>query len=1706
MKKRIISYILVVVMVLTLLPATAFADECDHIYQCELCGGYDCTLGLVPHHYSNGLCSACWEICPECGWDSLAIGYENSCTTCGLEGQCTHHFVNGKCDVCGDSCIYCYGLSCELGIGNTCPTCGLTGTDHNFLDGGCTICEYATCSECDGNSHNIGSGRTCSTCGLVGGDHVWKDGSCDGCGAQCECIYNYCDSDYASLGTCPICGNTAWKKHAWNSSTGTCSRCETYCPECYGTPCNVGAGRNCEVCGLVGCDHDFDENSICRIHYGLCTVCNGNDCHIEAGRKCPQCGRVGTGHSWADGECQICHTVCAVCNGNKCALGVGNTCSNCGLVGTNHDWNDGECRNCRSTCPECRGKSCELGTGNTCSTCGLVGGHIWENGSCSVCWDTCPECKGSCCELGAGNTCSTCGLSGTDHAWTHDEWGNGYCENCSALCPTCGGDLWNPHRCMDCPTCGLEKTGDDDHHFVHGVCTLCDYHCPHVLKCIYCTKELVPDTAWTMLGKAMSGISIGSNDYFTVSDVSGVRTITLIADITAGTDDIELTVPGDKEIVLDLNGHVLDRGLTSRATLTDDDLEHGAVIVMIEDGNLTITDSNPTAVHKFTELTSGEYKGLWMLDETDGEKEVAGGVITGGTGYFTGGILAGRGAGDHVWVIQTDDTTGSVTMTGGNIIGNIGCGEQGGGVRIYEGSFTMSDDSLICGNYSAMGGGVFAADNTTFIMDGGVISENVASEYGGGVFITCGAQFTMKNGSIKNNVCVNTDDDFGLGGGVYMSSDGDQTQFTMEDGEISGNEANNGGGVYVGYEQYFHMKDGSITDNIASAYDGGGVYDFGTFIMDDGEISANEARRGGGVYVVDPGVFTVSSASITGNTANEWGGGICNDIGTVNLTAPAGKQITITGNTAERTGGGIWKNHAMSMSGKIIVKDNICPCGFKNLVRGFDDGELISITGALTGSDIYASIASTEWNDDTEEWDGDFWGGLLTDGYTDSNPGAELTSFFHYEGDTAKCKMILNDDGELEIVEKLVIRNDQPLEDKDTNNGYIEVPEKAFPGDTVTVTVVPNSGYQLKGLWYYDNNYEGYWREITDTKTFIMLNQDWRNEVSAEFEEVTVSSITVLAIASPAKIASGGSVTISGTVMDGDTPVTSGNVYVQVGAIQTPLILNLNSDGSYSKTLQELQGTEPIVFTVTYSYDGENYRASCTVEFEEIAPVFAVTFDMNGHGTTPAAISVTSGAAISSDQLPAPTESGYTFGGWFREAVCENAWNDTDIVTGDMTLYAKWTEAPVPSPRLARNKESQVTVPVSGDENSVSVKATVSGKTATIKPISEEEIRKVIGDDVETGMVAIDLSSTNKTITGVKLPTETVQAIAEAAAEIGNDTAGLKLMLSSGILEFDAKALETIAAAAGDADNIEIHFDEVGTTRLNNVQKEAVSEMDVLEGFEAYVTVNGKRVSDFEGGSVTVYIPYEVPEDKDPAAYTVWYVAEDATLEKMDTTYDGENHRFVVSHFSDYVLTYDETAGQYNNCPKDETCPMSKFTDVDMKAWYHDGVHYCLDNSIMTGFPGDLFKPNGTTTRAQIAQILYNLEGQPAFMNDNVFTDVVSGSWYEKAVVWAQGKGVVAGYPDGTFKPNDPITREQLAVILYNYAKYKEIDVTVDENTNSLSFNDFWDTSEWAKPAMMWAIDRELIVGTNWDLKPQGDAVRAQAATIMCKFCETVVK
>lgn len=198
--------------------------------------------------------------------------------------------------------------------------------------------------------------------------------------------------------------------------------------------------------------------------------------------------------------------------------------------------------------------------------------------------------------------------------------------------------------------------------------------------------------------------------------------------------------------------------------------------------------------------------------------------------------------------------------------------------------------------------------------------------------------------------------------------------------------------------------------------------------------------------------------------------------------------------------------------------------------------------------------------------------------------------------------------------------------------------------------------------------------------------------------------------------------------------------------------------------------------------------------------------------------------------------------------------------------------------------------------------------------------------------------------------------------------------------------------------------------------------------------------------------------------------------------------------------------GSAANCPKDNTCPMDKFSDTDKKLWYHDGIHFCLDKGLMAGTSANSFAPDGATTRGQIVTILWRLEGEPVVNYAMSFTDVAADQWYTEAIRWAQANGIVAGYSADKFGTNDPITREQMATILYRYADFRGYDVSVDENTNFLSFNDFWDVSEYAKTPMMWAIENGLIQGNNWDLNPQGNATRAQAAVILQRYCENIIE
>ena len=178
------------------------------------------------------------------------------------------------------------------------------------------------------------------------------------------------------------------------------------------------------------------------------------------------------------------------------------------------------------------------------------------------------------------------------------------------------------------------------------------------------------------------------------------------------------------------------------------------------------------------------------------------------------------------------------------------------------------------------------------------------------------------------------------------------------------------------------------------------------------------------------------------------------------------------------------------------------------------------------------------------------------------------------------------------------------------------------------------------------------------------------------------------------------------------------------------------------------------------------------------------------------------------------------------------------------------------------------------------------------------------------------------------------------------------------------------------------------------------------------------------------------------------------------------------------------------------------FTDLAANAWYTDAVAYVYRHDLMAGYGENLFGPDDDLSRAQLCQIIYNMEGQPATSGSSVFTDVADGAWYADAVTWAASQGIVGGYGNGLFGPEDNITREQLASILYRYAQSKGYDTSVGENTNILSYTDALEISEYAIPAMQWACGAGIMEGNAGYLTPQGDATRAQVATMLMRFCE----
>ena len=193
----------------------------------------------------------------------------------------------------------------------------------------------------------------------------------------------------------------------------------------------------------------------------------------------------------------------------------------------------------------------------------------------------------------------------------------------------------------------------------------------------------------------------------------------------------------------------------------------------------------------------------------------------------------------------------------------------------------------------------------------------------------------------------------------------------------------------------------------------------------------------------------------------------------------------------------------------------------------------------------------------------------------------------------------------------------------------------------------------------------------------------------------------------------------------------------------------------------------------------------------------------------------------------------------------------------------------------------------------------------------------------------------------------------------------------------------------------------------------------------------------------------------------------------------------------------------YAACDRGPDCPLRQFTDVDGNAWYHDGLHYCLEKGLMAGTSNTTFAPDTATSRAMIATILWRMADSPVVNYAMSYTDVAEGSWYGEAVRWATSEGIVSGYGGGRFGPDDPITREQMAVMLWRFAQEQGYDVSARADLSG--YTDAGTVSGYAAQALQWAVGEGIIGGTGEDtLSPQGQAARAQAAVMLMRFIQSL--
>ena len=512
-----------------------------------------------------------------------------------------------------------------------------------------------------------------------------------------------------------------------------------------------------------------------------------------------------------------------------------------------------------------------------------------------------------------------------------------------------------------------------------------------------------------------------------------------------------------------------------------------------------------------------------------------------------------------------------------------------------------------------------------------------------------------------------------------------------------------------------------------------------------------------------------------------------------------------------------------------------------------------------------------------------------------------------------------------------------------------------------------------------------------------------------------------------------------------------------------------------------------------------------TLTVNEPAPTtYTITADVFPLGAGTATADKTTATAGDMVKLTATANSGYRFTGWtFSDNITDtdssSATTTFTMPAGDVTVTANFQQYYI------------ITVNASAGGTATADKTTaVAGEAVTLTATPDSGYHfdrwNIVSGTITiqnnqftmpAGNVEIQAIFDRNSSGGSSTPTKTPSQQAVDKIESAKDGSTVEIKLSTGSTKISLPGGVSWTVNGQDIpENADLTDLDLGVTL--DASTIPVSVINTVTG-----AVDTIQLSLAHNGEFGFTMILSAPLGKTNAGYWAnlyYYNTRTRALEFQSASKiatDG-TASFPFSHASDYAIVIDTDSHEPVELP---------FTDVPEGAWYEDAAAYVYKHGLMAGTSATTFAPDVTTSRAMIATILWRMAGSPVVNYAMNYTDVAQGQWCSEAIRWATSEGVVTGYGNGLFGTNDPITREQLATMLWRYAQTEGYDVSIGEDTNILSYTDVASLSEYAIPAMQWAVGAGIINGTGdgSTLTPQGQATRAQAAVMLQRFCEKYV-